>query len=43
MAGNMPKEEAMRNYIEELQKVRYFCVQCIFYCFSSDCRDNATV
>ena len=22
MAGNMPKEEAMLNYVEELQKVR---------------------
>ena len=26
MAGNMPKEEAMLNYVEELQKVHLLCV-----------------
>ena len=26
MAGNMPKEEAMLNYVEELQKVNTFNV-----------------
>ena len=26
MAGNMPKQEAMLNYVEELQKVHLLCV-----------------
>ena len=34
MAGNMPKEEAMRNYIEELQKVcvLHACVMFDYLC-----------
>ena len=50
MAGNMPKEEAMLNYVEELQKVHLLCVYvhvrwkgrdgCVVMV---DCRDNATV
>ena len=31
MAGNMPKEEAMLNYVEELQKVLEYCV-CVCVC-----------
>ena len=27
MAGNMAKEEAMLNYIEELQKVQLVCIR----------------
>ena len=46
MAGNMPKEEAMLNYVEELQKV-YSVLVCVQqrkrFVLCTDCRDDATI